>query len=142
MKLWIDAQLSPAIAAWINRTFDDIEAESVLALGLRDATDPDIFEEAKKSDAVLMSKDDDFIQLIDQRGTPPKLIWITCGNTSNVRMREILSTALLKAIELLQNGEKSLKLAIKKVNKWFLLTGSSFLPSFWDNHPAAEPPIR
>jgi len=27
MKLWIDAQLSPAIAAWINRTFDDIEAE-------------------------------------------------------------------------------------------------------------------
>jgi len=27
MKLWIDAQLSPANAAWINRTFDDIEAE-------------------------------------------------------------------------------------------------------------------
>lgn len=48
MKLWIDAQLSPAIAAWINRTFDDIEAESVRALGLLDATDPEIFEEAKK----------------------------------------------------------------------------------------------
>jgi hypothetical protein len=37
---------------------------------------------------------------------------------------------------------KSLKSAIKKVNKWFLLTGLSFLPSFWDNHPAAEPPDR
>ncbi len=47
MKLWIDAQLSPAIAAWINRTFDDIKAESVRSLGLRDATDPEIFEEAK-----------------------------------------------------------------------------------------------
>jgi len=35
-----------------------------------------------------------------------------------------------------------LKSAIKKVNKWFLLTGSSFLPSFWDNHPVAEPPNR
>jgi hypothetical protein len=35
-----------------------------------------------------------------------------------------------------------LKSAIKKVNKWFLLTGLSFLPSFWDNHPAAEPPDR
>ena len=43
MKIWVDAQLSPAIAAWINRIFDDIEAESVRSLGLRDATDPDIF---------------------------------------------------------------------------------------------------
>jgi len=114
MKLWIDAQLSPAIAAWINRTFDDVEAESVRALGLRDATDPEIFEEAKKLDAVVMSKDDDFIQLIEQRGTPPKLIWITCGNTSNARMREILSTALLKAIELLQSGEKIVEISDKE----------------------------
>ena len=89
MKLWIDAQLSPAIAAWINRTFDDIEAESVRALGLHDAADIEIFEEAKKADVVVMSKDDDFIQLIEQMGTPPKLIWVTCGNTSNARMREI-----------------------------------------------------
>jgi len=114
MKLWIDAQLSPAIAAWINRTFDDIEAESVRALGLRDATDPEIFEEAKKSGAVVMSKDDDFIQLIQLRDAPPKLIWITCGNTSNARMREILSTALLKAIELLQSGEKIVEISDKE----------------------------
>jgi predicted nuclease of predicted toxin-antitoxin system len=91
MKLWIDAQLSPAIAAWINRTFDDIEAETVRALGLRDATDPEIYEVEKKVDAVVMSKDDDFIRRIEQRGSPPKLIWITSGNTSNAKMREILS---------------------------------------------------
>ncbi|MFO7800001.1 DUF5615 family PIN-like protein [Rhodohalobacter sp.] len=47
MKLWIDAQLSPAIAAWINRTFNDIEAKSVRALGLHDATDPEIFKKAQ-----------------------------------------------------------------------------------------------
>ena len=99
--------------AWINRTFDDIEAESVRALGLRDATDLEIFEEAQKSGAVVMSKDDYFIQLIEQRGIPPKLIWITCGNTSNARMREILSTALLKAIDLLQNGEKIVEISDK-----------------------------
>lgn len=77
MKIWIDAQLSPAIAAWINRTFDDIEAESVRSLGLRDATDIDIFDAAKKADAVVMSKDDDFIQLIEQRGHRQNLFWIT-----------------------------------------------------------------
>ena len=35
MKLWVDAQLSPAIAAWINRTFEGIEAESVRAQSTR-----------------------------------------------------------------------------------------------------------
>lgn len=93
MKIWIDAQLSPAIAAWINRTFKDIQAESVRALGLRDATDTEIFEAAKITGAVVMSKDNDFIQLIEQRGEPPKHIWLTCGNTSNYRMRDIYSTA-------------------------------------------------
>jgi len=114
MKIWVDAQLSPAIAAWINRTFDDIEAESVRSLGLRDATDSEIFEAAKKTDAVVMSKDDDFIHLIEQRGTPPKLIWITCGNTSNARMRDILSTALLKAKELLESGENVVEISDKE----------------------------
>lgn len=114
MKIWVDAQLSPAIAAWINRTFDDIEAESVRALGLRDATDSEIFEAAKKVDAVVMSKDDDFIQLIRQKGAPPKLIWITCGNTSNARMRDILSTALLKTKELMESGEDVVEISDKE----------------------------
>ena len=113
MKIWVDAQLSPAIAAWINRTFDDIEAESVRALGLRDATDPDIFEAARKADVVVMSKDDDFIQLIEQRDTPPKLLWITCGNTSNARMRVILSKTLPKAKELLESGENVVEISDK-----------------------------
>ena len=114
MKLWIDAQLSPAIAAWINRTFDDIEAESVRALGLLDATDKEIFEKAKKADVVVMSKDDDFIQLIEQLGTPPKLIWVTCGNTSNARMRKILSTALIKAKVLIESGENIVEISDKE----------------------------
>ena len=60
-----------------------------------------------------MSKDDDFIQLIEQRGTPPKLIWITCGNTSNARMGDVLSTALLKTIELLESGENIVEISDK-----------------------------
>jgi predicted nuclease of predicted toxin-antitoxin system len=114
MKIWVDAQLSPAIAAWINRTFEDIEAESVRSLGLRDATDPDIFEAARKADVVVMSKDDDFIQLIERRGTPPKLIWITCGNTSNAKMRDILSKTLSKAKELLKSGENVVEISDKE----------------------------
>ena len=113
MRIWIDAQLSPALAAWINRTYKDIKAESVRAVGLRDALDLEIFEQAKKQDVVLMSKDNDFIKLIEQNGPPPKLIWITCGNTSNAGMREILSQSLLKAKELLESGETVVEISDK-----------------------------
>lgn len=115
MRIWVDAQLSPAIAAWINRTFSGLEASSVFSLRLRDAKDPEIFEEAKKADVVMMSKDDDFIHLIEQKGTPPKLIWITCGNTSNAKMREILSAALPKTIELLKSGENIVEIRDKQI---------------------------
>ena|SRR5699024_5449887 len=113
MRIWIDAQLSPAIAAWINRTFEGIEAESVRAVGLRDAFDHNIFEQARQQNVVVMSKDHDFIKLIEQHGPPPQIIWITCGNTSNTRMRKILSETLPKARELLEGGEAIVEISDK-----------------------------
>ncbi|MBD2066372.1 hypothetical protein H6F93_02325 [Leptolyngbya sp. FACHB-671] len=51
------------------------------------------------------NKDSDFVDLVDRFGSPPQIIWLTCGNTSNARLREILSTTLLEALELLRSGE-------------------------------------
>lgn len=113
MKTWIDAQLSPAIAVWINRTFENIEAQSVREVGLRDALDPEIFEEARKNNAVIMSKDDDFIKLVERNGPPPKIMWVTCGNTSNAKLKQILSKTLLKAQELLEQGEVIVEISDK-----------------------------
>ncbi|WP_217992542.1 DUF5615 family PIN-like protein [Longimonas halophila] len=86
-KIWIDAQLSPALAAWINRTYDDINAQSVQAVGLRDAEDEKIFQAVRDANVIVMSKDSDFLNLLDRHGLPPKVIWVTCGNTSNQRER-------------------------------------------------------
>lgn len=61
MKLWIDAQLSPALAPWINSAFSDIQASSAHLIGLRDAEDQEIFYAARAADAV-MAKDSDFVQ--------------------------------------------------------------------------------
>jgi predicted nuclease of predicted toxin-antitoxin system len=105
MIIWIDAHLSPSLAAWINRTYIGIEAKSVSSLGLQRADDKSIFEAARKAGAVIMSKDSDFLKLIDQLGVPPQILWITCGNTSNARMRGVFEKSLIKAVELLRNGE-------------------------------------
>lgn len=105
MIIWVDAQLSPSLAAWINRNFTQIEAKSVRALGLREATDREIFLKARSAMAVVMSKDSDFLNLVEALGIPPQIIWVTCGNTSNVNMCKILEQTLNQALKLLKNGE-------------------------------------
>lgn len=104
MTIWIDAQLSPAIAKWIAENFP-VTAVALREIGLRDASDRQIFSAAQQAGTVVMTKDSDFVELINRLGSPPQVIWLTCGNTSNVRLKQILSTTLLQAIQLLQAGE-------------------------------------
>ena len=113
MIIWIDAHLSPSLAAWINRRFPSVEAKSVRSLNLQKANDLIIFDAAKKSNAVIMSKDSDFLRLIDQFGSPPHLIWVTCGNTSNKKMRAILENSLEKALQLISRGEPIVEISEK-----------------------------
>lgn len=105
-EIWIDAQLSPALAAWINRTYEDMTAQSVRAVGLRDASDREIFEAARDAGVIMMSKDSDFLNLLDRYGPPPKVIWVTCGNTSNKRMRKILKKTLSTAVRMLNGDDR------------------------------------
>ena len=105
MKLWLDAQLSPRLAAWMSTLFA-IEVYAVRELGLRDAKDQEIFLAAKQAEAIIVTKDFDFINLLEQYGTPPQIIWITCGNTSNNYLKQILAKTLPSALLLLAEGEK------------------------------------
>ncbi len=79
MKLWLDAQLSPAMAPWIAENFG-VDCSSVRDVGLRNAEDIDIFQAARTANVVVISKDSDFPDLIEQLGPPPQVLWITCGN--------------------------------------------------------------
>jgi predicted nuclease of predicted toxin-antitoxin system len=105
MILWLDAQLSPALAPWIQSTFD-LETYALRDIGLRDATDEVIFQSARTAGATLLTKDSDFVKLHHYHGAPPQVIWLTCGNTSNRHLRTLLAVALPGAIRLLQSGEQ------------------------------------
>jgi len=105
MRIWLDAQMSPAIATWISSNYG-VSAVAIRDLGLRDAEDKEIFEAARQEKAVVMTKDSDFVLLLDKLGPPPQVIWVTCGNTSNARLKEVLTKTLPKALDLLNFGEK------------------------------------
>ena len=110
MTIWIDAQLSPAIATWVNKKFA-VRALALRELGLRDATDRDIFLAARRESVIVMTKEGDFIRLLEELGAPPQVVWITCGNTSNARLKEILISALPQALELLESGEPLIEIS-------------------------------
>ena len=105
MRIWIDAQMSPAIAAWISNNYA-VSAVAIRDLGLRDAKDKEIFQAARQEKAVVMTKDSDFVLLLDKLDPPPQVIWVTCGNTSNARLKEVLTNTWPKALDLLNFGEK------------------------------------
>lgn len=104
MTIWIDAHLSPSLATWISMTFG-ITAVALRDIDLRDAEDLEIFEAAKEQGAVVITKDRDFVDLVERLGSPPQIIWLTCGNTSNARLREIFNETLPEALALLKAGE-------------------------------------
>lgn len=110
MKLWIDAQISPTIAHWLSHEWLSnhfkIEVQAVRDLGLLAASDEEIFQAARLANATVVSKDSDFVRLVEKNGIPPQLLWITCGNTSNSSLRQIFSATLENALKLLQEGDE------------------------------------
>jgi predicted nuclease of predicted toxin-antitoxin system len=74
MTIWVDAQLSPFIASWINNNFPDLKAVALRSIGLQNDRDYDIFRKARTANVIIMSKDYDFVKLIELYGIPPKLI--------------------------------------------------------------------
>ena len=99
--LWLDAQLPPQLAEWL-RSVRGIEAKALRELGLRDAGDREIFDAARTANAILLSKDADFVELISRLGAPPKLIWLTCGNVSNEALQGLLTQHLAAALAVLE----------------------------------------
>jgi predicted nuclease of predicted toxin-antitoxin system len=104
MKFWVDAQLPPLLAGWLANNHG-VEAQSLRELGLRDATDEEIFREAQRLQVVMISKDSDFVELVSRHGAPPQLLWVTCGNVTNRRLQEVFDKTFPDALAVLAAGQ-------------------------------------
>ena len=92
------------MSQWIEDA-QNIRAVHVSEIGLLTAEDPVIFEKARAAGAVVLTKDEDFVQLQERRGAPPQLVWLTCGNLSNRQLKQLLLSRWKRTIELLRAGE-------------------------------------
>jgi predicted nuclease of predicted toxin-antitoxin system len=104
VKVWLDAQLSPVLANWMRSTFQ-LTAFPMRDLGMLKGSDEHIFMRAKKEADIVITKDKDFVALLERLGPPPQVIWITMGNTSNARMKSALQMRFPEALDMFAKGE-------------------------------------
>jgi predicted nuclease of predicted toxin-antitoxin system len=102
--IWVDEQLSHALAPWLAARFG-VEAYSVDALGFAQSEDRLIFAAAREAGVVMMTKDSDFADLVYRHGPPPQILLIAIGNTRNARLKTILEETFLTAMDLIRSGE-------------------------------------
>lgn len=104
LRVWVDAQLPPALARWLASDYG-VDAAHVLDLGLLTATDSLIFDRARSAGVVVITRDADFVQLLERRGPPPRVVWLNARNPSKARLREVLHEHWPRVADLLAAGE-------------------------------------
>ena len=88
MKLLIDQNLSYRLVKQLQELFPD--TEQVRRLGLTDRRDTIIWEYAQQYGFVILTQDEDFLDLSLLRGSPPKVILLRTGNLPSAQVVELL----------------------------------------------------
>ena len=91
VTLILDAHLSPALALWLNQTYTSIAAISARSIGMLYADDLTFYKEARERNAILVSKDRDFVALSQRLGFPPMVVYLKSGNTSTQALRTLFA---------------------------------------------------
>ena len=88
MKLLFDQNLSHRLVSMLADSFP--ASAHLRDFDLQRADDATIWEFAKDSGYIIVSKDDDFHQRSFLYGHPPKVVWLRLGNCSTEQVAETL----------------------------------------------------
>lgn len=107
MRLIVDQQLPPTLAKWFRD--QGVDASHVRDLGLTGAADTAIWAEAMRDDAVVVSRDEDFVNLLRDRGGA-RLVWIRVGNCTNPALLTTIQANWQAIEQRLSDGEHLIEL--------------------------------
>ena len=102
MRFLVDAQLPPALARRLQALGH--VAEHVADLGMTSAPDDAIREYAASVEAVIVTKDEDFVIRRLLTGGP-SVIWLRVGNTRRAILLSRFESELPRIVEALERGE-------------------------------------
>jgi predicted nuclease of predicted toxin-antitoxin system len=101
IEFWIDLNLPPKMATWLKEDFN-VLAKSFAELGFGETADAVVYKTAAKNSntIIITTKDIDFINLQNDIGHPPKILYLNVGNVSNKQLKEIISKHFKEALQL------------------------------------------
>jgi predicted nuclease of predicted toxin-antitoxin system len=88
VKLLLDENLSHRLVPGLQSAYPG--SSQVALLGLSGAHDDRVWRCAREQGFVLVTKDDDFLDLAAHHGPPPVVIWLQLGNCSNAKVLSLL----------------------------------------------------
>ena len=89
MKLLLDANLSWRMANTLKEHFNDCFHVDRIILK-SPAKDVDIWNYAKDHQLIIVTNDEDFIDLVNIKGFPPKVVLLKTGNQSRLFLTNLL----------------------------------------------------
>ena len=103
LKLLFDQNLSRKLVSRLADVFPD--SSHVQFHDLAEETDTKIWEFAKLNDFCIVTQDADFPERSRLYGSPPKVVWLRCGNASTDRVESLLRSGATAIQELLTDTE-------------------------------------
>jgi predicted nuclease of predicted toxin-antitoxin system len=104
----IDAQLPPALAQYLVNAGHT--AQHVSGIGLLEASDDTVWMYARRSGAVIITKDEDFAARWARGDRVVPVVWLRIGNCSRRALIGWLLPQLSRITELLDAGETLIEL--------------------------------
>lgn len=104
MHFIVDTNLPRALCGWL--VSKGHEALHVLDLGLAQAEDSDIWQAAIAAGAIIVSKDEDFADLVRGDHAGPSVVWIRTGNGTNRQLISYLEAMWQLVEERLAFGDR------------------------------------
>jgi len=101
LKLLFDQNLSRKLVTRLADIFPD--SSHVHFEGMTEADDSDIWEFAKVQEFCIVTQDADFAERSRLYGSPPKVLWLRCGNAPTSRVEAMLRSGAETIQEFMRN---------------------------------------
>ena len=103
MKLLFDQNLSRKLAVRLADIFPD--SSHVQFHDLQERTDTEIWEFARSNDFCIVTQDADFAERSRLYGSPPRVVWLRCGNAPTNQVEALIRSGEQAIGELLNNPD-------------------------------------
>jgi predicted nuclease of predicted toxin-antitoxin system len=106
MKLLLDANISWKLTNMLKPVFGECSHVDLIGITVP-AEDIDIWNYALNNGYIIITKDNDFVDLLEIKGFPPKIVLLKTGNNSSKALLELLIN-MRPMIEDLENNNYGL----------------------------------